>query len=135
MIYITRKVHFSASHRLYNQDFSDAKNDEVFGICNNKLGHGHNYELEVTLRGEIPKDTGMVMDLKELNKVLQREIISKVDHKHLNFDVDFMKNVIPTAENIAVKFWEILKEKIAEGELYEIKLYESANNFVTYRGK
>jgi 6-pyruvoyltetrahydropterin/6-carboxytetrahydropterin synthase len=135
MIYITRKVHFSASHRLYNPDFSDAQNDEVFGICNNKLGHGHNYELEVTLRGEIPKDTGMVMDLKELNKILQQEIISKVDHKHLNFDVDFMKNVIPTAENIAIKFWEILINRITEGDLYEIKLYESANNFVTYRGE
>lgn len=135
MIYITRKVHFCASHRLYNPDFSDAKNDEVYGICNNQMGHGHNYELEVTVRGEIPKETGMVMDLKKLNKTLQTEIISKVDHKHLNYDVDFMKGVIPTAENIVVKFWELLKDKITEGELYEIKLYESANNFVIYRGE
>jgi len=135
MIYITRKVHFSASHRLFNPDFDNSKNDEVFGICNNTMGHGHNYELEVTVCGNVPKDTGMVIDLKKLKEILEKEIVSKVDHKHLNYDVDFMKDTIPTAENISIKFWKILEDKIKEGSLYEIKLYESANNFVTYRGE
>jgi 6-pyruvoyltetrahydropterin/6-carboxytetrahydropterin synthase len=135
MIYITRKVHFSASHRLFNPEFDDDKNDEIFGICNNPMGHGHNYDLEVTVCGEVPNDTGMVIDLKKLKEIVENEIVNKVDHKHLNYDVDFMRGVIPTAENITLKFWEILKEKIPEGSLYEIKLYESANNFVTYRGE
>ena len=135
MIYITRKVHFSASHRLFNPEFDDTKNNEIFGICNNPMGHGHNYELEVTVCGEVPKNTGMVIDLKKLKEILEKEIVNKVDHKHLNYDVDFMKGIIPTAENIAFKFWEILNEKIPEGKLYEIKLYESQNNFVTYRGE
>jgi 6-pyruvoyltetrahydropterin/6-carboxytetrahydropterin synthase len=135
MIYITRKVHFSASHRLFNPEFDDKTNDEIFGVCNNPLGHGHNYELEVTVCGEIPKETGMVIDLKKLKEILEQEIVSKVDHKHLNFDVDFLKNVIPTAENLAVKFWELLDDKLNDGSLYEIKLYESPNNFVTYRGE
>ena len=135
MIYITRKVHFCASHRLFNPDFSDNQNEKVFGICNNQMGHGHNYELEVTVQGEIPKETGMVIDLKKLKDILQREIVNNVDHKNLNHDVDFLKNIIPTAENIAVKFWRILAEKIDNGTLYEIKLFESPNNFVTYRGE
>ncbi len=134
MIYVTRKVHFSASHRLFNPEFSDSQNEKVFGICNNQMGHGHNYELEVTVRGEIPKQTGMVIDLKKLKDILQREIVNNVDHKNLNHDVDFLKNIIPTAENIAIKFWRILEDKIDNGTLYEIKLFESPNNFVTYRG-
>ncbi len=135
MIYVTRKVHFSASHRLFNPDFDDKKNEKVFGICNNRLGHGHNYELEVTVRGKISKDTGMVIDLSKLKDILQHEIVNKVDHKNLNYDVDFLKNVIPTAENIVTKFWQILDKKIEEGTLHEIKLFESPNNFVTLRGE
>ena len=135
MIYVTRKAHFSAAHRLFNPEFPEERNDEVFGICNNLHGHGHNYEIEVTVRGEIPPETGMVIDLKKLKAIIDREIIQKVDHKHLNYDVDFLQGVIPTAENLAVKFWEVLKDKIPEGELYEIKVYESDNNFVTYRGE
>ena len=135
MIYVTRKVHFCASHRLFNPEYSDLQNDKVFGICNNPLGHGHNYELEVTVRGEIPNETGMVIDLKKLKDLLQREIVNNVDHKNLNHDVDFLKNIIPTAENLAVKFWRLLEEKIDNGTLYEIKLFESPNNFVTYRGE
>ncbi|HDL19253.1 MAG TPA: 6-carboxytetrahydropterin synthase [Bacteroidetes bacterium] len=134
MIYVTRRVHFSASHRLFNPDFDDQKNNEIFGICNNIHGHGHNYEMEVTVRGNIPKNTGMVIDLKKLNSILQREIVSKVDHKHLNYDVDFLQGIVPTAENLAVQFWHILENKIDTGKLYEIKIFESANNFVTYRG-
>lgn len=135
MTYVTKRVSFSAAHRLYNPNFSDEKNEDIFGFCNNKMGHGHNYDLEVTVRGNVQKETGMVIDLNKLKKILIREIVEKVDHKHLNYDVPFLKGVIPTAENLAVKFWDILKDKIDEGELYEIKLYESRNNFVIYRAE
>ena len=134
MIFITRKHEFSAGHRLFNPDFSDEKNETTFGLCNNPNGHGHNYVLEVTLSGEVCDDTGMVFDLKELKKLTQREIIDKVDHKNLNVDVDYLKGIIPTAENLAIKFWEILEPKITQGRLHEIKLYESERNFVVYRG-
>ena len=135
MVLVTRKVHFSASHRLFNPELSDEQNEAIFGICNNPMGHGHNYELEVTVRGEVSPKTGMVIDLKKLHDILLHEIVSRVDLKHLNYDVDFLQGVVPTAENLARKFWEILNGKIETGELYEIKLYESANNFVTYRGE
>ena len=134
MIFITRKHEFSASHRLYNPDFSDEKNAATFRLCNNPNGHGHNYVLEVTLSGEVCEDTGMVFDLKELKKLTTLEIIDKVDHKNLNVDVDYLKGLIPTAENLAIKFWEVLEPKITKGRLYEIKLYESERNYVVYRG-
>ena len=134
MIFITRKHEFCASHRLFNPTFSDEKNESTFGLCNNPNGHGHNYVLEVTLSGEVSDDTGMVFDLKELKKLTHQEIIDKVDHKNLNVDVDFLKDIIPTAENLAIKFWEILEPKITKGQLYEIKLYESARNYVVYKG-
>ena len=134
MIFITRKHEFCASHRLFNPTFSDEKNESTFGLCNNPNGHGHNYVLEVTLSGEVRDDTGMVFDLKELKKLTHQEIIDKVDHKNLNVDVDFLKDIIPTAENLAIKFWEILEPKVTKGQLYEIKLYESARNYVVYKG-
>ncbi|MFQ5449184.1 MAG: 6-carboxytetrahydropterin synthase [Nitrospinaceae bacterium] len=135
MIFITRRLEFCASHRLFNPEFSDEKNAEIFGLCNNPNGHGHNYVLEVTVRGEVAPETGMVLDLKSLKKLIHQEIIQKVDHKNLNVDVDFLKEVIPTAENIAIRFWEILEPKIAHGALHELKLYESERNYVIYRGK
>jgi 6-pyruvoyltetrahydropterin/6-carboxytetrahydropterin synthase len=135
MVYITRKAHFCASHRLHNPAFSEEKNYEVFGKCNNPNGHGHNYDMEVTIAGRPPAESGMVMDLKKLADLLEKEIVERVDHKHLNLDVDFMKGIIPTAENMAIEFWKILDPKITEGKLYSIKLYESGNNFVEYRGE
>jgi 6-pyruvoyltetrahydropterin/6-carboxytetrahydropterin synthase len=135
MVYVTRKAHFSASHRLFNPGWADAKNQEVFGKCNNPRGHGHNYDVEVTVAGAPPRETGMVIDLKKLSDIIENEVIELVDHKHLNDDVEFMKGVIPTAENIAVAFWKILEPKIKEGKLFSIKLYESPNNFVEYRGE
>ncbi len=108
MVYVTRKAHFCASHRLFNPAWSDEKNARVFGKCNNPNGHGHNYDLEVTVVGNPPADTGMVIDLKELAAIVEREVVELVDHKHLNLDVDFMQGVIPTAENIAIAFWKIL---------------------------
>lgn len=135
MVYLTRKEHFSASHRLHNPDWSDEKNREVYGKCNNPNGHGHNYEMEVTVVGYPPKETGMVIDLKKLSKIINEEIIDKVDHKHMNFDVDFLHGLIPTTESMAIVFWQILANNIQGGKLYAIKLYESDNNFVEYRGE
>ena len=134
MIYITRRLEFCASHRLYNPEFSDEKNDTIFGLCNNPNGHGHNYVLEVTVKGEVDPQTGMVLDLKALKKLINEEIINKVDHKNLNVDVDFLKEVIPTAENIAIHFWNILEPKIENGKLHEVKLFESERNYVVYHG-
>ncbi len=135
MVYITRKEHFSASHRLFNPQWSESKNFEVFGKCANPNGHGHNYDVEVTVAGIPPKETGMVIDLKKLADIINEEIVEKVDHKHMNLDVDFLEGVIPTAENMAIAFWKILEKKIPEGTLYSIKLYESDSNFVEYRGE
>jgi 6-pyruvoyltetrahydropterin/6-carboxytetrahydropterin synthase len=134
MIYITRKLEFCASHTLFNPKYSDEKNAEVFGLCSNPNGHGHNYVMEVTVRGEVHPETGMVLDLKVLKKLVNEEIILKVDHKNLNVDVPFLKDIIPTAENLAIHFWKVLESKLEGGELHEIKLYESERNFVIYRG-
>jgi 6-pyruvoyltetrahydropterin/6-carboxytetrahydropterin synthase len=135
MVYITRKAHFCAAHRLFNPAWNNEQNARVFGKCNNPNGHGHNYDLEVTVAGEPPPDTGMVIDLKELAAIVERELVELVDHKNLNLDVEFLRGVIPTAENMAVAFWKILAPKIPNGKLYSIKLYESANNLVEYRGE
>ena len=135
MVYVTRKAQFCAAHRLYNPEWSDEKNRAVFGKCNNPNGHGHNYEIEVTVAGELPRETGMVIDLKRLGDIIDSEIVERVDHKNMNIDVDFMKGCIPTAENMAMAFWKILEPKIQEGSLFSIKLSESGNNFVEYRGE
>lgn len=135
MVYVTRKAEFSASHRLYNPAWPDARNSEVFGKCNNPNGHGHTYSVEVTVKGDPPNETGMVIDLKKLGDIIEKELIEKVDHKHMNHDVDFLTGIIPTAENMAIAFWKILKPQIVEGTLVSIKLYESRNNFVEYRGE
>lgn len=135
MVYVTRKAHFSASHRLYNPNFSDQKNEEVFDKCNNLNGHGHNYTVEVTVKGQPDPETGYVIDLKKLAGIIEEEILSKVDHKHLNFDVDFLQGVIPTAENLAIAFWGLLDPRITSGTLHSIKVFESENNFVEYFGE
>ena len=135
MIYVTRRVVFSASHRLFNEKFTDEQNDAVFDKCNNKNGHGHNYVLEVMVTGEVNPDTGYVIDLKKLKKIIKENVMAKVDHKNLNTDVDFLKGVIPTAENIAIGIWGELKDKIDEGKLYSVKLYETENNYIEYKGE
>jgi 6-pyruvoyltetrahydropterin/6-carboxytetrahydropterin synthase len=111
------------------------ENYRVFGKCNNPNGHGHNYNVEVTVAGTPPRDTGMVIDLKMLADIVDRELIELVDHKHLNIDVPFLKGIIPTAENMVIAFWQVLAPKIPLGKLYAIKLYESENNLVEYRGE
>ena len=135
MIYVTRREIFSASHRLHNPSLSEEENKRLFGKCNNPNGHGHNYILEVIVAGEVNTDTGYVIDLKVLKDIVREHVISKVDHKNLNIDVDFLKDVIPSAENIAIGIWDQLLDKINEGRLYSVKLYETENNYVEFKGE
>lgn len=134
-IYITRKAHFAAAHRLYNPTFSEQKNNEIFGLCNNPNFHGHNYNLEVTVIGEPNPETGYVIDLKRLKEIITKNVLNLVDHKNLNLEVEFLKGINPTAENICVAIWNQLKDKISNGSLYSVKLYESERNFVEYKGE
>ncbi len=134
MLYVTKKISFSAAHRLFNPDFTDAQNEEIFDKCNNIMGHGHNYTLEVTVVGIPDPSTGYVIDLKKLKQILKDEIFEYVDHKHLNHDVPFLKGIIPSAENITVVFWDILSPKITTGKLFKIRLFESENSWVEYFG-
>ena len=134
LVYITRREHFCASHRLHNPKFTEEENLRIYGKCAYANGHGHNYELEVTVAGEPEPATGMIIDLKKLADIIEEEITGKVDHRHLNFDVDFLLGIIPTAENLAVVFWERLKQKIKTGKLYSVKVFETPNNFAEYRG-
>ena len=133
MLYITRKEHFSSSHKLDNPALSKKRNENIFGKCSNF--HGHNYYIEVTLAGMPDPESNYVMDLKLLKKIIHREILSKVDHKFLN-DVDIFQNIIPTTENMVLKFWELLEPMVnrKNSKLYSIKLYETEKNFVEYRG-
>lgn len=135
MIYVTRREVFSASHRLYNPHLSEEENNLLFGKCNNPNGHGHNYTLEVTICGEINPATGYLIDLKLLKEIIIENVITKVDHKNLNLDVDFLTGQIPTAENIAIGIWNQLESKIPVGKLYSVKLKETENNFIEYKGK
>lgn len=134
MIYLTRREVFSASHKLYNPQLTEEQNYDIYDKCANKHGHGHNYVIEVTIAGDIDPHTGYLFDLKLLKRIIREEIIAKVDHKHLNYDVDFLSGVIPTAENLVVAFWNQLKDRIPVGILFSVKLHETENNMVEYRG-
>jgi 6-pyruvoyltetrahydropterin/6-carboxytetrahydropterin synthase len=134
-MYITRREVFSASHRLWSSDLTEAQNIELFDKCANPNGHGHNFVLEVTVVGNVKNESGYVVDLKKLKHIVRLEIIQKVDHKHLNYDVDFLKESIPTAENIVRAFWRVLESKTGEAKLYSIRLHETENNAVEYRGE
>ncbi|MBE2219788.1 MAG: 6-carboxytetrahydropterin synthase [Ignavibacteria bacterium] len=136
MIYITRKFHFSASHRVYNPALSDEENLKKYGKCSNPNGHGHNYVMKVTVAGEVDPEIGYVMDLTELKVLVEKYLVDKVDHKNLNLDVDFMKGVLPSTENIALKFWEQIEPVINTDsrKLYSIRIQETINNSVEYRG-
>ena len=134
MIYVTRKATFSASHRLFNPAFSDEQNEERFEKCNNLFGHGHNYVMEVTVKGLPQPETGYVIDLKDLKRILEDRIIDLVDHKHLNHDVDFLSGIIPTVENLCVAFWGRLAGHLPSGELHAIRLWESDQNVAEYFG-
>jgi 6-pyruvoyltetrahydropterin/6-carboxytetrahydropterin synthase len=135
MLYVTRRETFSASHRLTNPSLSDAQNDALFGKCNNPNGHGHNYELEVTVCGDVAPETGYVIDLKVLKEIIRREVIVPMDHKHLNYDVPILSGINPTTENIARVIWKVLAPKIPTGRLYSVRLRETENHVVEYRGE
>ena len=132
---VSRKAHFNAAHRLYNAEWTDARNSTVFGKCANPNYHGHNYELIVSLKGEIHPETGFVMDMKILKKIIETEIEEKFDHKNLNEEVEEFKNLNPTAENISVVIWNILRDKIDKKLKVKVTLFETPRNFVTYKGK
>lgn len=137
MIYVVRRERFNAAHKLWRNDWSDEKNMEVFGKCSNKNWHGHNYELFVTVKGEINPTTGFVVDLKDLSQLIQRKIIDKLDHSNLNLDVDFMAGCMSSTEVLAVKIWEQLFDDISNlgATLHCIELKETENNFVKYYGE
>lgn len=129
---VYRKAHFNAAHRLYNPSWSNEKNDEVFGLCNNVNWHGHNYELEVKVVGEIDKETGYVIDLKILKDIIKEHVENRFDHKNLNMDCPEFANLIPTAENIVIVIHTILKEKLDSKYDIQVRLYETERNFVEY---
>jgi len=135
MIYVSRRETFSASHRLHNPNFTDEENNRIFGKCNSPNGHGHNYILEIVIAGEINEKTGYLIDLKLLKDIIREYIIEKVDHKNLNFDVDFLDGIITTTENLAVQIWKILENKIPTGRLFAVRISETENNFFEYRGE
>ena len=131
---VTRRMRFNAAHRVFNPAFSDAENEATFGKCNNPNWHGHNYDLEVSVEGEVDERTGYVLDLARLRDIVEREVVGKVDHKNLNLDVAFMQGVIPTAENIVVEFWKVLEPAVAPARLVRLLLRETENNYVEYTG-
>ena len=131
---VSRKAHFNAAHRLYRSDWSNEKNDTVFGKCNNPNYHGHNYELIVSVTGEVDKETGFVIDMKVLKNLIKNEIENYLDHKNLNIEVLEFIDLNPTAENISIVIWNKLRPHIGMSKELEVVLYETPRNFVTYSG-
>jgi 6-pyruvoyltetrahydropterin/6-carboxytetrahydropterin synthase len=135
MVYVTRKVHFNGAHKLFNPSWTEEQNDAVFGKCANTNWHGHNFDMYVTVKGTPNPDTGFVMDLKKLKIVLEDKVVSKLDHRNFNLDVDFLKGVMPSIENIVMKIWEQIEDEMPEeAMLHCIKLYETENQYVEYYG-
>jgi 6-pyruvoyltetrahydropterin/6-carboxytetrahydropterin synthase len=132
---VTARLSFSAAHRLHNPKYDPEWNRRTYDKCDNPAGHGHNYTIEVSVRGPIDPETGMVIDLKKLKDIMRDRVIDRVDHRNLNTDVDFLKGVIPTAENLARAFWQELAPAIDQGTLHEIVLQETEKNSVVYRGE
>lgn len=135
LVSVCRKAHFNAAHRLFNPAFTDAENERIFDKCNNPNYHGHNYTLEVWVKGEVDQQTGFVIDLKILKNLIEAEIENRFDHKNLNLDTAEFKTLIPTAENIAVVCWQLLRKKIDASLSLRIRLYETERNIVEYEGE
>jgi 6-pyruvoyltetrahydropterin/6-carboxytetrahydropterin synthase len=137
MIYITRRETFNAAHRLFRQEWDDGKNLEVFGKCSNPNWHGHNYVLYVTVKGDVDKSTGFLINLKDLSHILKSLVIDKLDHKNMNLEVDFMKNRIASTENLAIGIWEQIERHIRQlgATLHCVKVSETENNFAEYYGE
>ncbi|XP_060572085.1 6-pyruvoyl tetrahydrobiopterin synthase-like [Ruditapes philippinarum] len=135
VVYISRTDSFSACHRLHSKELSAEENQKIFGKCNNPNGHGHNYKVEVTLRGPVDPVTGMVLNLTDLKAYMEKAFMSTLDHKNLDLDVDHFKDKVSTAENIAVYIWERMAEQLQPGLLYEVKVHETEKNITIYRGE
>ncbi|HUR57288.1 MAG TPA: 6-carboxytetrahydropterin synthase [Opitutaceae bacterium] len=133
-VFITRQVHFNSAHRLHNPGKSQKWNEAQFGLCTNPHWHGHNYVLEVTIRGQPDPDTGYVMDLGALKRILHDAVVDKCDHKNLNTDVDFLRGIIPSTENLVISFWQQIEPRLTAGKLHCVRLYETPRNFAEYRG-
>jgi 6-pyruvoyltetrahydropterin/6-carboxytetrahydropterin synthase len=135
-VYITRRETFNAAHKLWKPEWSEEKNDEVFGKCANKNWHGHNFELFVTVKGIPNPDTGFVMNLKTLSAIVREKVVEALDHKNLNLDVPFLQGIMASTENVAIAIWDLIEEDVRTngGELAKIKLIETENNFVEYCG-
>lgn len=133
-ISVSRKAHFNAAHRLYNPEWSDEKNQEVFGKCNNHNYHGHNYDLIVTVRGEVDPQTGYVIDMKDLKQLIKTHVEDRYDHKNLNLDTEDFKSLNPTAENIVAVIWKRLRAEISSDLELKVRLYETERNFVECEG-
>lgn len=131
---VCRRAHFSASHRLFEAGLTDEENFQIYGGCSNPNGHGHNYYIEICVSGTPDPRTGFVVDLKKIKRILQEKFIAKVDHKNLNVDVDFLQGINPTTENIAIAAWNQIVPHISEGKVSMVRIYETENNFVEYRG-
>jgi 6-pyruvoyltetrahydropterin/6-carboxytetrahydropterin synthase len=132
---VTRRLHFSAAHRVHNPTLSDAENRQIFGKCNNPNWHGHNYILDVSVRGPLDERTGYVIDLSRVKEIVTTHVIDKVDHRNLNLEVDFLRNVIPTTENVVVAFWRELEPALKPAQLTRLVLWETVNNYVEYDGR
>src|ERR1700719_2835537 len=135
MVYLTRRASVSAAHRLWSKQLSDEENYAIYDKCANPNGHGHNYVLEVTVRGTPDPQTGMVLNLTELKQVTREQVVKWVDHKHLNYDVPWLEGCIPTTEMLVVKFWERLVDSFPAQSLYEVTLHETESNSASYHGK
>src|SRR5579884_3217316 len=135
MIYLTRKAEISAAHVYHNDKFSPEENRRIFGKCNNPHGHGHNYTLEVTVKGEIDPASGFVVDLKELKDIMNREVIDALDHRHLNKEVPEFKTAIPTTENLAIVIWNRLAGKLQNAKLHRVRVYETPDLFADFYGE
>lgn len=135
-VYITRREHFNAAHKLWNEEWSEERNEAVFGKCSNKNWHGHNFNIFVTVKGTPSADTGFVINLKDLSQIMKKYVVEALDHKNLNLDVPFMKGVLASTENLVMKIWEEIEEPIkkAGGTLAKIRLEETENNYVEYYG-
>jgi len=132
---VTRRVHFCAGHRLYNPALGDDENQAIYGACSNPNGHGHNYDLEVTVEGEVDPTVGYVMDLRALKNLLQDVVLSDLDHANLNMDVSWLEGVVPTTENLTVAIWNRLVDRFTGQRLVSVRLWETERNSVEYRGE
>lgn len=135
MVYLTRKVEFSASHYYHNPELTAEENKRIFGKCNNPHGHGHNYTLEVTVKGGVDPKSGFVVDLKQLKEIMNREVVEGLDHRHLNKEVPEFAKAIPTSENLAIAIWHRLEPKLRMAQLHRVRLYETPDLFVDFYGE